>query len=208
MKSEKSEDRECKNFIHKLLEMKKIFFNRALRILLTTDGLVRLSNAMMGPIYALFVAKIHGSILDAGLTAGIFALTAGLATLVSGRFADKIRENELIIVLGYSLIAAGYFLYLFVNSISLLFLVQVIIGLGEAVYVPAFDAVYSKHLDSKRFGRQWGAWEAMNYLVYALGAISGGILVEFFGFTVIFLIMMILCLGSAAYLFFLPRSVL
>ena len=88
--------------------MKKLFFNRALRILLVTNGIILFAGAMMGPIYALFVEEIGGDLLDASLTVAIFALAAGITALISGRYADKIKENELIIVLGYgSKIAEG-----------------------------------------------------------------------------------------------------
>jgi len=188
--------------------MKKILFNKALRILLVTNGLILLAAAMMGPIYALFVEKIGGDLLDASLTGAIFAFAAGLTALVSGRYADKIKENELIIVVGYSMIGLGFFLYLFVASIWFLFIVQIIIGFGEAIYAPAFDALYTKHIDHKKAGLEWGAWETMNYFIYGFGAALGGLLVTQFGFSILFIIMMILCLASALFILFLPRKVL
>jgi len=188
--------------------MKKIFFNRALRVLLVTNGVILFAAAMMGPIYALFVEQIGGDILDASLTGAIFAFAAGITALISGRYADRIKENELIIVLGYSMIGLGFFLYIFVDSILFLFLVQVIIGFGEAIYSPAFDALYTKHIDHHKAGLEWGAWETMNYFIYAIGAVVGGILVSLFGFDLIFLIMMSISLLSALYIYILPRRVL
>jgi MFS family permease len=188
--------------------MANFFFSRALRVLLMTNGVILFSSAMMGPIYALFVEKIGGDLLDASLTGGIFALAAGITSFISGRYADKIKENELIIVLGYSLIAFGYFLYLFVDTIWFLFLIQVIIGFGEAIYSPAFDSVYSKHIDHHKSGLQWGSWETINYFSVAFGAVIGGLLVQQFGFQFIFVIMMLLCSFSALYIYFLPRKLL
>lgn len=188
--------------------MKKVFFNRALRILLSTNALILMAGAMLGPIYAIFVEKIGGDLLDASIAGAIFAFAAGCTTFISGKISDKIKENELIIVFGYSIMALGFFLYFWVDSIIFLFIVQVVIGLGEAIYSPAFDAVYSKHLDGQKSGSQWGAWESMNYFTTAIGAIIGGGLVTLFGFKAIFLIMAILSLSSALYIFQLKRSVL
>ena len=53
--------------------MKRFLFNKALRILLITNGLVLLTGAMLGPIYALFVENISGDLLDASLTGDFFA---------------------------------------------------------------------------------------------------------------------------------------
>lgn len=188
--------------------MRYIFFNKALRILLLTNAMVLMSAAMLGPIYAIFVEKNGGDLMDASLAGGIFALTAGLTTIFSGRYSDRLKENELIVVLGYSIIGTGFFLYFWVDSMIFLFITQAIIGLGEAIYSPAFDAVYSKHLDGHKSGTEWGAWESMNYFTSALGAIIGGTLVTAFGFKTLFIVMSILCFSSAGYIYHLKRKVL
>ena len=163
---------------------------------------------MLAPIYALYVEKIGGDLLDASLTGAIFALASGITTLVAGRYSDKIKENELIVVFGYFMMGIGFLLYIFVNSIMFLFLVQVLIGFSEAIYSPSFDALYSKHLSWRKAGRQWGAWESMNYFTIAIGAGIGGLLVSLFGFTLIFILMATLCFASGIYIFFLPRKAL
>lgn len=186
----------------------KRLFNKPIRILLVTNGLILIASAMLGPIYALFVEKIGGDLLDASYAFGVYAIAAGAATLISGKHADKLKENELIVVVGYAIIGVAFFGYMFVNSIWSLLLVQILIGLGEAIYSPAFDAVYSKHLDGHKSGREWGAWESINYFTTALGSIIGGLLVTLFGFNAMFIVMGILCFASALYILQLPRKVL
>ncbi len=188
--------------------MKNLFLNKELRILVSTNAIILLAGAMLGPIYALFVKKIGGDLFDASLAGALFALTAGVVTFVAGRYSDRIKENELIIVLGYGIMGIGFLLYAIVNSIVFLFAVQVIIGLGEAIYSPAFNAIYSKHLDGRKSGRQWGFWESVNYFTTAIGAITGGIIVIKLGFTFMFIIMAMLCFGSAIFIYRLPRKVL
>jgi len=62
--------------------MYKFFFNKALRILLVTNALILLAAAMLGPIYALFVKEIGGDLMDASIAGFIFAISAGLVTLL------------------------------------------------------------------------------------------------------------------------------
>lgn len=186
----------------------KKLFNNAIRVLLFTNGSVLLAGAMLGPIYALFVRNIGGDLLETSYAYGVFALTAGIVTLFSGKYGDKIKENELIIVVGYLMIGFGFAGYVFIDSLWSLLFVQVLIGAGEAIYSPAFDAIYSKHLDGKRDGEEWGAWEAINYFTIAIGSISGGILVTYFGFNTMFIMMSAICFLSAIYIFLLPRKVL
>ena len=180
----------------------------ALRILLGTNALILIAGATIAPIYALFVENIGGDLLDAGLTGSIYALAAGVTTLVSGRITDRIRESELIVVFGYAIMGIGYLLLILVHSIWTLFLVQALIGFAEAIYSPAFDALYSKHLDRGKAGRQWGTWESMNYFTLAAGAAIGGLIVNQFGFNLLFVIMALLTFTAALYIYFLPRTTL
>ncbi len=188
--------------------MKRRILNKALRILLMTNGMVLVAGAMLGPIYALFVEKMGGSLLDASFAGGIFALAAGLTTLVAGKFADGYKRDERIVAAGYSLMGLGFFLYLFADSVWFLFGVQALIGFAEAFYSPAFDAVYTKHITQKKAGREWGAWESLNYFSVAVGALAGGLIATNFGFKAIFVIMSSLCFASALYIFNLHKRVL
>jgi len=188
--------------------MKRLLFNKALRILLITNGLVLLAGAMLGPIYALFVEDIGGDLLDASLTGGFFALAAGITTLIAGKFADRNKRNELIVAAGYAIMGLGFLLYIFVNSIWFLFGIQILTGFAEAFYSPAFDALYSKHITEKKAGREWGAWESMNYFSVAIGAAIGGVIASRFGFNAIFMAMAALSFISAIYIFSLNRKTL
>lgn len=188
--------------------MNKFVLNKALKILLVTNSLVLLAGGMIGPIYAIFVEDIGGDLLDASLAGSVFALAAGITTLLSGRYSDMNKHKEKIVVLGYIIMGVGFMLFTLVTSVWMLLIVQVIIGFGEAIYIPAFDAVYSEHLDHHKEGRQWGAWESMYYFVTAIGAAIGGYIVVYLGFHVMFILMALLCLSSALYIYRLPKKIL
>lgn len=182
--------------------------NPAIKILLFTNSLILLCSYMLGPIYALFVVDIGGDIMDAGLTVSVYALAAALTTLISGIYADKVKENELIIVLGYSILAISFLLFFFVTNIWMLFLVQALFGIGEAIYSPAFNAIYSKHLSKGNAGKEWGYWEVMQYLVYIIGAAMGAYLVQSWGFGPVFIILSGICVYSAGFIYLQPRKAL
>ncbi|MBT3419048.1 MAG: MFS transporter [Candidatus Magasanikbacteria bacterium] len=188
--------------------MKKPFLNKALRILLSTNAMILMAGAMLGPIYAIFVEDVGGDLLDASLAGGIFALVAGITTLLSGKYSDKIRNSKWVIILGYAIMGLGFLSYVWVDSVIYLFIVGAIIGLGEAIYSPVFDALYSKHMDKRKAGALWGAWESMDYFTAAVGAIIGGAIVTAFGFEVLFISMASLCFVSALYIYILKEKVL
>ncbi|MBI2011628.1 MFS transporter [Candidatus Daviesbacteria bacterium] len=149
-----------------------------------------------------------GDLMAASITGAIFALTAGIVVLFSAKISDKIKRADLIVILGYLLIGLGFLLFIFANSLLFLFLIQIVIGLGEAIYAPAFDKLYSSHLTPAKTGREWGAWEATHYFAIAVGAVLGGIIVTNFGFNVLFMIMALLCFFSAFYIYKLPKHIL
>lgn len=182
--------------------------NKALKILLVMDGIVLFAGAMLGPIYALFVEKVGGDILFASGAFSVYALVSALAIFIISKFEDKIKELELMVSFGYFVMALGFLSYIFVKIPLHLFMAQAIIGLGEAFYKPAFDGVYSNHLNKNKRASQWGKWEAIYYLAVALGALLGGFIAKFLGFNALFVIMSLLCFLSSVYIYFLPRRVL
>ncbi len=186
--------------------MSKTILNTGLRILLLTNALILLAGAMLGPIYALFVEEIGGDLMDASIAGGIFALVAGLTVLISGRCSDRIKHSERIVIAGYVLMTIGFASYMFVETIWQLFIVQIIIGLGEAIYAPVFDALYSRFQSSRHAGEVWGVWEAMSYFVGAIGAVLGGYIVTAYSFSVLFIIMVMVSFLSGVLMFFLPHS--
>lgn len=186
----------------------KIFFNSAIRILLCANWIILIASAMLGPIYAIFVQKVGGDLLTMSAASALYYLVGGIVTLFSGKYSDTLKERKSIVIVGYCIMGIGFFYYLWVNSIVSLFLVQVITGLGEAIYSPAFDALYSKHLDQLNAGQQWGAYESSWYFTVAFGSLCGGCLVTLFGFSTMFVVMGLLCFASAIFLSVWPRGTL
>ena len=178
------------------------------KILLFSESIILFAGALFGPIYAIFVEEIGGDILDASTAFAIFSITSGVVVFLISRMEDRIKEQELLVVVGYAIIGLGYFGYLFVQTPLHLFLLQAFIGVGIALYLPASDAMYSKHLDYTHAASNWGMWEGMNRLVLGVGALAGGLIVSAFGFPILFILMGIVCLASALFIFLLPRRVL
>ncbi|MFH8080979.1 MAG: MFS transporter [Candidatus Aenigmatarchaeota archaeon] len=182
--------------------------NKAINILLFTNAIVMIAGAMLGPIYAIFVEEVGGDILDASITGSIFFLATGITSIFSGKYVDKIKDPELILVAGYLITSVGYIFYIFVNSVWSLLIVQVIIGFAEAIYWPAYDAIYSRHVSLKKVGKEWGFWEATSRFSIAIGSLIGGFIVYNFGFDTLFISMSLLSFSSAIYIYFLPRNIL
>ncbi len=169
--------------------------NKLKKVLLISDAFYILSGALMGPIYALYVEKIGGDLLDASATFAFFMLTAGTVVFLLGLWEDKSKHKRKFVILGYGLAVLGALGYLFVNSVYSLFLVQIILGVSAALKDPAYDELFSK-VSEKHLAFSWGEWEALDYFALGVGALIGGIIVSKFGFQTLLFAMFSLAVFS------------
>ncbi len=167
---------------------------RGIKILLFSDAWANLALGVIGPIYAIFVEKIGGDILDASWAYFVYMLASGLVMLLLSKWEDRMKHKEKFVILGYSFLTLGCFSYLFVHNQLTLLITQVIVGVSLAFLIPAFDAVYSNYVDRKEEAFDWGAWESMAYIVKAFAAIIGGYIASLFGFRLLFFSMFIFSL--------------
>ena len=185
----------------------KQFLRKTTKLLLVTNSFVLISAAMIAPIYAIYVEKIWWDLMDASIAFGLFALSAWIVTLISWKYTDKIKNKILVIVFGYIIIWFWFFLYTIVDSIAFLFAVQVLIWIWEAIYSPAFDALYWESLRKKQRWFGWWMWEFTNYLTIAIWAFSWWLIVtHLWWFNTIFISMWLLCFFSAWYLYFVSHK--
>lgn len=167
---------------------------KELKILLTAFCFSTFAYSMLSPIYAIFVEKIGGGVLEASYAIAIFTFSSGVLIYLVSRFEDQVKHQEYLLALGYLLSAIAFFLYLFVSKPVHLYYIEAIFGLSIAVLSPVFDGLYSKNLDKGKFISEWGDWESLGYMISSLSALSGGFLVSRFGFDTLFTVMFSLSL--------------
>jgi MFS family permease len=163
--------------------------HKQLKLFLVGNSFFTLALGMIGPIYAIFVQEIGGDILAAGASWAIFMVVSGFGIFLMGKFQDKIRRDKPVMIIGYSLTALGFLGYYFVSDVAHLFMVQVLLGLGSVVYIPAIDSFYTKYLEKGKYASEWAAWEGIYFIITGVGAIVGAFLAKTFGFRNLFLAM-------------------
>lgn len=180
--------------------------NMVKRFLLLSDALYIISGSLLGPIYALYVEKLGGDILDASGTFAVFMITAGLVVFLLAFWEDKSKHLKKFVIAGYGIALLGSIGYLFITSTTHLFIVQIILGFAVALKDPAYDALFS--LSSKRhLALAWGEWEAVDYFGLGFGAMVGGFIASAFGFYILIWCMVLLSFFSfLASLFLLRRK--
>lgn len=165
--------------------------NRQLKILLFSSALFMLAGGLFGPIYAIFVEEIGGDILTAGIAYSAFAIASGVLIFILSKWEDHVKHQEKLVVAGFLMSCLGFLGYMFIKAPVHLFIVQIVFGIGEAIGTPAFDGLYSKHLDKGKYVSEWGLWESMDYIITGIAAIVGGVIANVYGFKFLFGIMFV-----------------
>jgi len=163
--------------------------HRAIRILILSSIFFNFSVGLFAPIYAIFVEKIGGDILSASGAIALYSILFGILKIFFGRLEDVQLDKRKMITLGYSLNALGFAGYTLVKSPLQLFLVQIALGVGDAIKNPAWEAIFSKSLDRGRESSDWAYWGGSTAITSGTAAFIGGNIAMLFGFRSLFTLM-------------------
>jgi len=182
--------------------------NKSLRILIFTNTSMVFIIGLFAPFYAVFVQKIGEGIAFAGFSWALFSVVAGVLILLFSRWELRIKEQELLLALGYFIRGIAFLSYAFMGGVAQLLFTQILWGIGAALGTPAFDSVYSVHTDKENSIVQWGQWEGIAAIATGLAALIGGILIQVAGYFYVFIGMAIFSMMLGVYIWRLPREIL
>ena len=182
--------------------------NQSLRILIIANTGMVFVIGLFAPFYALFVQKIGGDIAFAGFSWAILSIIQGALILLFMKWELRVKEQELLIAFGYVLRGAVFVSYAFMQSMPQLILTQVVWGIAAAISTPAFDAVYSAHTTHDDSLVQWGGWEGVAAIATGVAALLGGIVIQVFGYTAVFLGMAVMSMLLGVFIWSRPRELL
>lgn len=152
--------------------------------LLTSFTLSVFAEGVILPIYAIFVQKIGGDILDAGYALGIFLITMGVLTALVHRVRWSGHARIILMILGWAIWLVGIGCYLFVTNITTLFIAQFLTAVGNAIADPAFEIELIEHTDVSLKEYEWGLFDGSKDVMNGVAAVVGGIIVATFGFRI------------------------
>jgi predicted MFS family arabinose efflux permease len=163
--------------------------NILFRLLITAYGLSTFSEGIIVPIYAIFVQKIGGDILEASGAVAIFYVVCGLTTLIVHRLEWSQKNRITLMTWGWLLWLVGIATYFLISNIATLFIAQILTALGNAVADPAFDAELEDSTTKDKESYEWGLFEALKDIFQGVAAFIGGFVAGVFGFNALITIM-------------------
>lgn len=177
--------------------------NPIILTLIATDLFAFTGLGLTSPIFAIFIERnvVGGSIAAAGVAQTIYMVVKAVLQIGVGRFNDRdpayLREYWTALA-GYALIAVVPFLYIAVETVGQLYVVQALFGVGAAFAYPGFMTIFTKFADRQREGTEWSVYSTAVFLGMALSAAVGAWSVERFGFDRTFVAVGILAIISCA----------
>ena len=108
--------------------------------------------------------------------------SATLFTFIISRIGDSYKHKRFLLAGGCLVRSLCWFLMGLITSFEQLVVIQFVLGLGEALGTPAFDAIFAEHLDKGHHVMDYSDWKVVANAVLVLGTLAGGVLVTKFGF--------------------------
>jgi hypothetical protein len=177
--------------------------NKHLRMLIFVNTTLTFAVGMFAPFYAVFVQKIGGGAVLAGVSWALFSVVSGLLILVLSKWELHIKKRHMLLASGYLIRSIVFLSYAFMDNIPQLLVTQVLWGVASALGTPAFDALYTSNISKDAAITEWGDWEGISAIATGIAALIGGFLIQVIGFKILFLLMSVICLSLGIYLIYL-----
>lgn len=170
--------------------------NRYLKIIYISNGVFVFAASLVGPIFALYLNSFHVEIFKISLASTIWLVSTAVFYALLSAYGDRLKSLSFFLVLGFLIRTFCWIGYIFATDIMHIYILQIFLGLGEAVGSTYFDVSVAEHLDEGKHVRDYSEWKLIQSLASAGAATVGGVIVELYGFSNLFLIMAILALVS------------
>lgn len=181
--------------------------HKNIKILLGASILIHSGVNFLSPIFAIYIGKIGGTMLDAGAAVGIYAILKGLFYFIFKNIKEDKVSKKIMISSGYLIMGIGYFLYLFASIPLHIYFIQAILSIGETIITPSWSAVIAISLQKGKERHIYSNFYGYRSLFEGLAAITGGLFAMEFGFNSVFIIMCCFAVTSSVISLFVDESV-
>ena len=167
--------------------------NKIIKILILSDLCLFFAQGFINPIFAIFVTgQIKGgSVKVVGIAASIFLITQSVLQIPIGILLDKMKykkSNWHFLFYGSMLISLVFLGYYFSKQVWYVYLLQAIYGLGMAISLPPWLAIFTRNIDKGKEATEWSIESTVTGIAAGISGGLGGIFVSAFGFRLLFLL--------------------
>lgn len=194
------------------LKINKFKTNRIIKYLILSDLAFWTGWGFIIPILAVFVVQNikGGSIFIAGMAEAVYWISRSLFNIPVGMFLDKRpseKDDYFFMVFGLLIASLVPFGYVFAKTPFHVYFLQGFLGLGMAMSLSAWSAVFTRHIDRGRESTEWALSSTSIGLGMGIAGALGGWLAYSFGFKIVFIIFGVLGLLGVLLLFGLRKDI-
>ena len=188
--------------------------NQVILVIVMAYFVLTTAAGLLPPLFAVFVTtQIAGAtVASVGIAITIYWVTKSVLQLFVARFIDRNHgeiDDFYFMIAGGLLNALFISLYYFAASILHIYLLQFLIGIADAMVIPPFYAIFTRHIDKGKEGFEWALFSSFSVGAgSALGGILGGVLGSLVGFRAVFPVVGILTFVATVMLVFLKPYIL
>jgi MFS family permease len=186
--------------------LKSKTLHKNIKILLGASILIHSGVNFLSPIFAIYINKIGGTLIDAGVAIGIYAILKGIFYFIFKNIKEEKVSKKLMISGGYFIMFVGYFLYLFASAPVHIYFIQAILSIGETAITPSWSAVIAMSLEKGKERHIYSNFYGYRSFFEGIAAIAGGLFAMKFGFSAVFIIMCVMALSSSVISLFINET--
>ncbi len=186
--------------------------NKVIKILISSDFLLQSGWGLIGPIFAIFLTKqIQGGDLQTvGTVVAVYWMAKSIVQPFIARFMDRNhgeKDDFVYLIIGMyvaNLIPLGY---VFASHPWHIYVLESIRGVAMACVVPAWFAIFTRHIDK---GREAFSWSMESTGLGFAAGISGAVgawLAGLFGFKIVFVLVSLFGILSSSTLLLIRNSI-
>lgn len=189
-----------------------IRFNAVVKRFVWAD-LVWLSGwGLLAPIFAVFVLQqIPGAtVVTIGTAAAIYWILKSIIQIPVAIAIDRTaseRDDYLVLVVSLMLAGLTSFSYVLVHTVAQLYLVEVLHAISFALYIPSWNGIFTRHLDPEHRALEFALDSGAVGIATGIAGLLGSIVMQAFGFHVIFITTAVLSFAAAIIIFNSPSIV-
>ncbi|WP_406657819.1 MFS transporter [Methanolobus sp. ZRKC2] len=149
-----------------------------------------LGTGMLAFLIPLYIVDLHSFaftdmpiVVKAGIVATVFGISNALSQPFMGRLSDRIDQRKIFIVAGMIGFTVLSFIYANTNEFEYVVFLRFIQGITVGATVPAIVAMVTNLSTSHTRGKAIGIYSSLRGFGFGTGAMLGGIVVNYYGFT-------------------------
>ncbi len=191
--------------------------NIVIKFLIASDLFLSSAWGFISPIFAIFILKniVAGDVVKgaevAGFTALIYWIVKSFSQVPISRYLDNIhgeKDDYWFMVLGLFITGLTPFGFLISFLPWHIYVFQVLHALGMALFVPSWNAIFTRHIDKNRLAFEWGMDSTCMGLGAGITAGLGGIIAATFGFKIVLILVGVFTIISSFLLLFVHKHIL